>query len=380
MEICSYKLCCGCGQCAYICPRSAVEMKKDEEGFLRPVIDSEKCVSCGLCERKCPVNNKSPLEPLEVVAAQSKDDKIRSLSSSGGIFATAAKCFIEDGGLVCGAAFDEDMRLCHTTAETVDELWPLMGSKYIQSDTVDIFKKIDEALKAGRKVMFCGTPCQGAAVRNSFGDHENLTVVDFICHGVPTPKLFERFMEDKFSGPKFVTFRDKKRGWEEFSMRVDHEKGTYNVSRYKDPYIRIFLENVSLRPSCYNCSWKAENFSSDITIGDFWGVSKVLPSMNDDKGTSLVIIRSRKGKELFERIEKGLIYKKTDIESSVKSNGMYNESTVMPQRREEFFDLIKANASFEEINSKFGHPISNGKVFVIRCKRFVKTVLFKLMK
>lgn len=380
MKICSYELCCGCGQCAYVCPRNAIEIRADEEGFLRPVINGEKCIVCGLCEKKCPVNNKKPLEPIDVVAAQSKDERVRAMSSSGGIFATLAKCIIEDGGVVCGAAFDENFHLCHTTAENMDDLWPLVGSKYVQSDTSKIFKKIDGALKEGRKVLFCGTPCQSTAVKNAFGENDNLTVVDFICHGVPTPKLFEKFIGDKFKEPRFVSFRDKKRGWEEFSMRVEHEKGSYNVSRYKDPYIRIFLENVSLRPSCYNCSWKAENFSSDITIGDFWGVSKVLPSMNDDKGTSLVIVRSEKGKALFERIKDSVVCKSTDIEISVKSNGMYNESTVMPQRREEFFNLIKSNASFEEINLKFGHPVSDVKLFVVRLKRVVKTVLFKILK
>lgn len=380
MEICSFELCCGCGQCAYICPRSAIEMKIDVEGFLRPEIDNKKCVGCGLCEKKCPVNNKKPLEPIDVVAAQSKDESIREISSSGGIFATLAKCFIEDGGVVCGAAFDENFHLRHTTAENLDDLWALVGSKYVQSDTQKIFQKIDGALKDGRKVLFCGTPCQSAAVKNAFGDNENLTVVDFICHGVPTPALLDKFIGDRFKDPRFVSFRDKKRGWEEFSMRVDHEKGSYNVSRYKDPYIRIFLENVSLRPSCYNCSWKAENFSSDITIGDFWGVSKVLPSMNDDKGTSLVIVRSEKGKALFDRVKESFIYNNTDKASAVKSNGMYNESTPKPARREEFFRLISEDASFDEINAKFGHPVSSSEIFVIRCKRIVKKALFKILK
>lgn len=378
MEICSRTLCSGCSECAFICPCGAISMEHDEEGFLRPVTDNGKCVECGLCKENCPVNRKSVNLPLEAYAAYSKNSEIRKNSSSGGIFSHLALSVIDNGGVVFGAGYDKRFNIIHKAAESREEFNTLMGSKYVQSDLNGVYAEIRRYLESERKVLFSGTPCQCSAVRNAFGENEYLMLVDFICHGVPTPVLWEKYKNEEFEGITNISFRDKKLGWEEFSMRVDTEKGSYSCSQYKDPYLRMFLQNIALRPSCYECSWKGDNYSSDITLADFWGISKTYPHMNDDKGVSAVVVRSEKGKALFEKAKESLVLTVSEPDIIAKINIAYGTSAKLPADRTHFFDDLKSNMSFSSLSDKYMKEIPTGEILKIRLKRALKKMLGKI--
>lgn len=378
MEICSLELCCGCGQCAYICPRSAIEMVKDSEGFLRPAVDEKKCISCGLCEKKCPVNKIYKATPSTAYAAYSKDKEIRNSSSSGGVFSVLALKVLSEGGAVVGAGFDESLNVIHKTVTDKDGLCALRGSKYVQSDATHIYEQIKDCLSNGKTVMFSGTPCQCAAVKNVFGDREQLILCDFICHGVPTPALWKKYIDEEMPNAKAASFRDKKLGWEEFSMRVETEDRVYSASQYKDPYLRMFLQNIALRPSCYQCSWKCENYSSDLTLADFWGISKVYPHMNDDKGTSAVVIRSQKGESLFDSVKDELVFEQTKTETVSNINTAFSHSALRPEKRTEFFSDLGNNKSFKELSDKYVRPLPEKEIIKIRAKRVVKKLMCKV--
>ncbi len=380
MEICEKGLCSGCGCCEHICPRNAITMHFDEEGFLRPDIDTRSCVECGLCQKKCPVNITEERLHTEAYAAYAKDKEIRKSSSSGGIFSLLAQNVIAEGGVVFGAGFSEGLRVVHKSASTHSELLELRGSKYVQSDLRGIYEKVGAALSDGKKVLFSGTPCQCAAVRSVFGDKENLLIADFICHGVPTPKLWERFVLDEFQSPTYASFRDKRLGWEEFSMRVESEKGTYTCSRYKDPYLRLFLKNVALRPSCYNCTWKANRYQSDITLLDFWGISSHYPHMNDDKGVSGVVVRGEKGRKAFDAVKDKAIFEKADIKEISRVNTAYHKSTPYSDLREGFFDDLKSGYSFGELSKKHVRPLPVKDMLTLRSRTAIKVLIGKIYK
>lgn len=380
MNICEREKCSGCSLCEAVCPFGAIKMVADSEGFHRPSLDADKCTECGLCRRKCPVNNTEKHIPTEVYAAYCKDKDIRVRSSSGGIFSVLAEKVLSDKGVIIGAGYGEGLSVIHKTAENKDELVSLTGSKYVQSDSRGIYKKIGEYLREGRTVLFSGTPCQCSAVRNLYGEKDGLLLCDFICHGTPTPVLWEKFIGERFEGAVNASFRDKKRGWQEFSMRVDTGKSTYSESQYKDPYLRMFLSNVCLRPSCYQCTNKGENYASDITLADFWGISKVFPEMNDDRGTSVVIVRGEKGRELFESVKDSVVSCPCRVESVAKINTAYGESAKKPAARDAFFTALGEGADFSTLAKTFGRPLSNKEILKIRLKRSAKKIIGKIYR
>jgi len=380
MDICKYELCSGCGVCSAVCPHGAIAMKADEEGFLRPEIYEDHCINCGLCTKECPVNTILKKAPEEVYAAYSKNAEVRKSSSSGGIFYSIARAVIENGGVVCGAGFSCELRVVHKFADDEETLRTLMGSKYVQSDIGEVYGKIREYKKAKRTVLFVGTPCQCAAVRNYVGDCEEVICVDFICHGVPTPLLWKKYVSEEFPDATWASFRDKKRGWEEFSMRIDKSGGSYSCSQYKDPYLRMFLKNYALRPSCYKCSRKGDNYSSDITLADFWEISKYYPEMNDDKGVSVVIIRSEKGRGLFESVKGNLVCKKSDMDTVKRVNPAYVKSSGMAPERALFFRKIKDNESFRSISKVFGKQMPARQIFYLKSKTIAKKLICKVYK
>lgn len=319
IQVTNKSKCCGCGACQQICPKCCIRMVEDTEGFLYPEVDASLCIGCKLCEKVCPELNEG-LErlPLKLYAAINEDDEIRKASSSGGIFSALAEAIIADGGVVFGARFNEHWEVVHGYTDNVEGLADFRGSKYVQSRIGTSFHDAKKFLQQGRKVLFSGTPCQIAGLKNYLRrDYENLMTVDFICHGVPSPKVWREYLKEEVAQQhngkdsvlprpiperefliKDISFRDKKFGWKKYSfaLTLSTTNGSGEEIQFcshkpltESPYLRAFLVNLFLRPSCYACSANAGKSGSGITIGDFWGINNALPDLDDDKGISLVL-------------------------------------------------------------------------------------------
>ena len=330
--------CCGCNACVQSCPKQCITMEEDEEGFLYPIVNQSFCIECKQCEQVCPVTNThDSRRPLQVFAAKNRNEEQRLRSSSGGIFILLAEHIIEQGGVVFGARFDKNWEVEHVYAETLKELEPLMRSKYVQSRISNTYKEAKQFLKQGKQVMFVGTPCQIAGLKKYLQkEYENLLTVDFICHGVPSPKVWRKYLEEiklnqnknKDNGKNTVltsllksqsvitdiNFREKQLGgysWKKFGFvingklpfmgNLDSVLLSTNVDN--NIYMKAFLQNYILRPSCYSCFAKNGKSKSDITVSDFWGLDLCLPDFDDDKGVCAVFLHTKKGINIFESMD-----------------------------------------------------------------------------
>lgn len=299
IEITQKEHCCGCSACVHICPKHSISFQEDKEGFLYPKVDLETCIDCGLCEKVCPIiNQDSEREPQKVFAAKNNDETIRLKSSSGGVFTLLAEKIIEDGGVVFGARFNENWEVVHDYTDTIEGLEQFRGSKYVQSTVGESFKQAEMFLKAGRKVMFTGTPCHIAGLKKFLRkDYKNLLAVDFVCHGVPSPLVWRMYLKEEINrygkeitAVEDINFRDKNTGWKTYSLSIKLADNIIASSVFTDNnYMRAFLSNLSLRPSCYSCPAKSGKSGADITIGDFWGIENVLPELDDDIGMSVLV-------------------------------------------------------------------------------------------
>lgn len=290
--------CCGCGACAQRCPKQCITLREDKMGFSYPAVDNDTCINCGLCEKVCPIlNHDESREPLATYAAMNCDEQIRMVSSSGGVFTAIAKHIIGQGGIVFGARFNDKWEVVHDYADTTEGLSKFRGSKYIQSLIGDNYSKAESFLKQGKPVLFTGTPCQIAGLRNYLRkEYENLITADVACHGAPSPIVWKSYIED--IDIKEINFRNKSHGWRNFSMAINHTVRPHN----KDRFMQCFLSNLSLRPSCYACKFKAGASGSDLTLGDLWGISEIAPQLDDDLGTSVVISFSAKGDKILKSL------------------------------------------------------------------------------
>lgn len=374
-SIVEHNKCTGCTACYNICPKGAISLEKSSDGFKYPVINKDKCINCGLCKKVCPVlNSKEIKKEVYAYACYNKDKKIRKNSSSGGMFNLIGSYIIEKDGIVFGAKYDEDFNVVHDYANNKKDLYKFMGSKYLQSSLNDNYKKVSIFLKEGKKVLFTGTPCQIEGLYSYLGkDYDNLYTQDIICHGCPSPKVWRKYLNSFKEKVTNVNMRNKDNGWNDFSMKIDFENKSFNLSHNIDKYMYFFLSNFSLRESCYNCSFKNKYRKSDITLADFWGIDNIKPKLNDDKGISLVLVNSKKGKELFDGIKDKLIYEEVDFEKSISYNTAMTESCTMPKKRNSFFkDLDKM--SFDKLYKKYK---PKDKI-VFKCKRLLKRILVKL--
>lgn len=313
--LCDDLLCTGCSACADTCPKSAITMMPDQEGFLRPVIDGDACVDCGLCQRSCPILHPPACldrEP-QLWAVINKNDHDRSVAASGGVFILLAQEVLKKGGVVFGAAFQSDFSVAHEAAETKEKVLRFCGPKYAQSRIGSTFRQAKDYLDQGRPVLFSGTPCQIMGLRTFLKqDYPHLLTADIICHGVPSPGVWKKYIEERArkdagSPPEWVTFRSKVNGWSKYEMVFRYREGEYRVRHGEDPFMRGFLRELYLRPSCYQCAAKGSRRPSDFTLGDLWGCSSLCPDLFDDKGTSLVMIHSDKGQVLWEDLSEQIL-------------------------------------------------------------------------
>lgn len=350
--------CTGCAACVKVCPVGCISMEADEEGFLYPKIDSDRCIGCNKCRDICKKSESELTEQKNRTAfvAYSRDDEGRRNSSSGGLFGELSGQVIKLGGSVCGAVFDDDWNVKHLCADTKAETDLMRGSKYVQSTTESCYVEIKEKLEKGETVYFSGTPCQVDGLLAFLNkDYANLITQDIICHGVPSPKIWKEYVKThrKESGIKSIYFRDKTYGWRYFSMDIETENGRYIRRADEDIFIRLFLDNVILRPSCYFCKHKHLHRKADITIADCWGGS--FGMSDDDKGLSLVFVNSEKGQRLFDSIKNNLIFKEIPIDRACSAQGMMTKSVPYNQNRELFFSMVTESSAERAIIDWYGY-------------------------
>lgn len=351
-------LCCGCMSCYNICKFSAISIQENEQGFLEPVVNKDKCKSCGACVRSCPVLNEKKEIGQDVYpkayAVVNIDENDRANSSSGGVFTLLATNVLNNDGVVFGAAFNEKNMVEHIMIDDVKDINKLQGSKYLQSSIGNSYRKAEEMLDMGKLVLFTGTPCQIEGLKSYLSkEYENLYTQDVICHGVPSPKVWREYLKSlKINEKSSINFRDKQNGWKKFALSLKSSNKNYLEYHGENRFMRAFLKNICLRKSCYNCSFKKYKRNSDITLADFWGIDKILPDMFDDKGTSLVIVNTRQGENIFNNILGFTKYVSVDLKEAVKYNSCMTQSVNLNAKREEFFDDL-GHISFDELIDKY---------------------------
>lgn len=371
--------CCGCNACVQACPKQCIQMHEDDEGFLYPRVDTTRCIDCSKCEKVCPVIDQgTPHRPLKVYAAINLDEAVRHQSSSGGIFTLLAEQIIKDGGVVFGARFDDEWQVVHDYTDTFTGLSAFRGSKYVQSRIGNTYRQAENFLKQGRKVLFTGTPCQIAGLKRYLHkEYENLLTVDFVCHGVPSPMVWSKYLTETLTNLRAkrgigknsvplsidelpvitgISFRDKVNGWKKFGFRLSYaaskaaqntvsgsaiiqEEGILLEPFPENLFMKGFLANIYLRPSCYACPAKSSKSGSDITIGDFWGIEHINSKIDDDKGCSLIMPQTIKGEGICTQL--ACFTTGQSYNDAIKYNSCIEKSVKSPINRSFFFWIIQ---------------------------------------
>lgn len=348
--------CTGCRACANACSKNCISFRKNKEGFLYPQIDYSECIRCGKCIKSCPVYNNLKLEHNRKCLVVKASDKVRKSSSSGGVFYHLADEVLSRKGVVFGSAFDENLDLKHIAITNKKDLYKLQGSKYLQSNTKNTFKEVKDYLNDNKIVLYVGTPCQIKGLHLFLNKkYDNLYTVDIICHGVPSPLVFSKYiskLEEKYNSNVIkYDFRNKDEGWKNFNTKIELENGNILKEKYdQNIYMKGFLRNLYLRKSCYNCSAKGFTSGSDITMGDSWGIQNEFKEFDDDKGCSIIFINTKQGQNLFNSVQENFEIKKID-DRLLKYNKALVESVFENKNRTRFFnDLDKIDIE-ENINN-----------------------------
>lgn len=374
--------CCGCTACASICPHDAITMKPDALGFLYPDVDDSKCIDCGLCEKVCAFNDNYDtslnLDKPLAYGARHKDMKEIETSRSGAAFIAISDYILEQGGVVYGAGYTDHFRVVHKRATTKEERDEFKGSKYVQSDMCGVFRQVKKDLRDGLIVLFSGTPCQTSGLNSYVGKklRENLYLVDIVCHGVPSPFVWRdylAYLEKKQGSPiVWVNFRDKQKyGW-----AAHHETFKFKTEGGKMSFKYLFYKHIMFRKSCGKCHFTNLKRPSDITIADFWGWEKTDPRFNeDDKGCSLVLLNTEKGRKLFEAVKKQLNTIPVELQDCIQPN--MQRPSVIDEKRDQF-EREYAKHGFKYIYFKYGEDGIRYKLKQLktqikqRIKRFLK--------
>lgn len=352
--------CSGCTACAHACPSQAIAMVLDSEGFYYPEIDSTNCTDCGLCSAICPFRNQQAKEdrlqyPI-VFAAKHKNELTRLSSSSGGMFSAISDYIINNGGIIYGAAFDDAFNVCHQKAQSIVEINKMKGSKYVQSDLGTIFLDVKKELETNRDILFTGTPCQIAGLKAYLGKkkYEKLILCDLVCHGTPSPLIWKDyvdFLKQKKGDLRQFNFRDKRKGWHESLRSATFADGAVICNTpLIDVFFSIYAELTVLRPACHVCPFACLERVSDLTIADFWGIEKCKPHFDDNKGVSLVLLNTKKGVLIFDKIKDQLIYEESNV-NECKQHNLTRPTEPSPQRDIFWKDYYKNG--FEYIAKKY---------------------------
>lgn len=371
--------CIGCNACVQVCPNSCIKMELNFEGFWYPVINEALCNDCQICKNVCPTAEGTfapEMKTPNVYGAWNLDDGIRANSTSGGVFSALANLVIQKGGVVFGAAFNQEMQVNHVMVDNIEDLIYLQGSKYVQSKIENTYIMAKKQLKSGRQVLFTGTPCQIAGLYSFLRtDYDNLITCDLVCHGVNSPKIFAEYINglEKKNKAKVISykFRDKSRGWKNSTLAIEFSNSfKYYVDIMKDSFGYGFLKNVCLRPSCHNCKFSKIPRIADITIADFWGVANYYPDLDDDKGTSLVMINSNKGKKVFDLCSDMLFIKEVELEKAIEYNNNAIGSEKPSPKREQFF-LDYSNKGYKYVAKRY---LTTEPSRVRKFKRMIKKI------
>lgn len=392
IQITDKSKCCGCNACGDICPKDAITFKTDIEGFWYPEVNMERCIDCGLCEKACPelhINElkKNDYERPVTIAAINKNMRVRWDSTSGGAFSALADVMYAQGGYVSGAVYNENFSVSNFISDNPEDLAKLRSSKYLQSYAEGLYKKVRDLLRKGEKVLACGTPCQMAALRSFLRkDYDNLIIVDFICRGVNSPKVYRKYLdslERRYEGKVvYVKAKSKELGWRNLTRKVVFDNGkVYYGVRMDDDFRRGYHTNVFCRPSCYVCQYKGFPRMADITIADYWGIEKVDKNLDNNIGTSMILLNSKKGEAYFDLVKDKLEWEYTKFESILQGN-IALRKPIEPAKinREQFFeDLDKG--TFDDVVQKY-FPLKKEKdgSFKGKIKRIFKHYYFLYKK
>ena len=372
--------CCGCTACLNICPQKAISMAENDKGFLYPCVDPQRCSECEICKKVCPMsgpfNMENALVEPDVYAIKHLSDAVRMDSSSGGMFTALSDYILDKGGAVYGAAFNAEFEVCHQRALTQEESEKFRGSKYVQSNLNRVFTIVDNDLADGRPVIFFGTPCQTSGLFRYLiekrVDMRNLYLSDIICHGTPSPKIFKEYINylqvKRKSEVVSINFRYKPLGWKAQAIDILFKSNKRLTSiAAENEYYQLFLPNIILRDSCYQCPFTNLRRPSDLTIGDFWGINKSLPEFEDEKGVSLVLVNTEKGREILEAVKRNLVIRKSDTEKCMQPN-LRQPSVPSPKTKQFWRDYQKYGFKF--VLRRYTTAGVKGKI-----KKYLKRIL-----
>lgn len=381
--------CCGCCACVDVCAHHAITLKTDIEGFWYPEVDKDKCVDCCLCEKVCPEQHILDLKkndfdkPAHTIAAINKNMSVRWDSTSGGAFSALADVMYAQGGYVSGAVYNDDFSVSNYISNNQEDLKRLRSSKYLQSKAEGLYKQIRDLLRNGEKVLACGTPCQMAALRSFLRkDYDNLIIVDFICRGVNSPKVYRKYLdslERKYGGKVvYVKAKNKELGWRNLTRKVVFDNGkVYYGVLMDDDFRRGYHTNVFCRPSCYHCQYKGFPRMADITIADYWGIERVDKNLDNNIGTSMILLNSKKGIEYFEKVKDRLEWEETRFESILPGN-IALRKPIEPAKidRKTFFEDLD-RGTFDDVVKKYFPKNKNKSLsFKQRIKNAIKPYYF----